>query len=89
MNNMTWQDYVENYLKDRGVYFEAHLKGMMEYIKNDPSMEGMKNRWNHPVEDVNPMKAMLRLIAKRKALEWIDENLPNAFFRPLFSGEIE
>lgn len=34
---------------------------------------------------------MLRVIildANRAAVEWIDENLPNAFFRPMFANQI-
>jgi hypothetical protein len=58
-------------------------------MKLDPANNAMEGYWDHQVEDNLPMKALLILAMRNAALKWIDKNLPEAFFRPMFTGELD
>lgn len=79
----TWRDFVLRYCTERGMFLdqaEAVLTRVIMAID-----EPMTRRWDDYVAGYPP--AMLALIAATtnlEALAWIDENLPQAFYRPLF-----
>ena len=64
--------------------FDSDAEAIFPLIIEDSVFD----RW---LEDVNGYPEMIRsvlwLSAKRVALEWITENKPEAFYRPLFEEE--
>ena len=71
-------------LVDNGL-FEDMAEKIMQQIKADDNGT-MQGRWGDSIEDYpDIMLAVLWVTVRDTALEWIDENLPNAWFRPLFA----
>jgi hypothetical protein len=84
---MTFQDYLKGYLY-KGGFFEDMAEKVVERIKADPANEPMLGRWEDHTEGYPPeMLAVMRVSANRHAVEWIDENLPAAWFRGVFAND--
>jgi len=46
----------------------------------------MQDRWKNPAETFSPqMLAVLWVTAKSEAVQWIDENAPKHWARPMFA----
>lgn len=53
--------------------------------KEDEALESMKGQWGKSVTEYPvQLRTVLWFSVKAIAFEWIEENVPNAFFRPLF-----
>lgn len=51
---------------------------------------GYQVTWDRPASEYpDPFYAVLAMILKPIALEWIDANLPKAWFRPMFTDNPE
>lgn len=84
---MTIANEVKKFLVDRGM-FEDDANAVLERMKTAPENGAMKDRWNDPVSDYPPaIKALALFSAKKHGLEYIDENIPKAWFRPMFDDE--
>jgi hypothetical protein len=65
-------------------------EAVLELVKADPANASMANRWNEPSSNYpKTILAIIHMITKAKALEWIDANQPQAFYRPMFTGELD
>lgn len=86
---MTVQEKLEKMLIERFLT-ESVAKEIIECVKADIANEPMEKRWSNNIEGY-PVQLLSALwdSTKRHALEWIDENLPLAWFRPLFVEEQE
>ena len=79
---------IEETLKDRLVgngVFPDMAEKIMAIVKADDINKAMQGRWNEPPETYpSSVLAILWVSTKHTALEWIIENCPNAWFRPMF-----
>ena len=83
---MTLKEKVLKFLTDGGM-FDEQAAQVFEAIKNSDENEAMRERWNEPAEDYpSVLVSALNVSAAVHAVEWLDENLPLAWFRPVFAG---
>lgn len=81
---MTFEDKLKELLVGNGL-FDNQADEVVIIVKNAPENDIMAQRWNDRVEDYPPMMVnILWFTAKRHALEYIDANCPQAWFRPMF-----
>lgn len=85
---MTNKEKCINYLVGKGM-FESQAEEVFQRAL--PLMEqGSEIRWDEDADHYPPtLFAIWRMILDKKALEWIDENLPRAFYRPMFTPDPE
>jgi len=58
---------------------------ILKRVQEDPGNEGMRGRWTDHAEGNPPqLLSTLWLSTQKKALQWIDENCPQAFYRVMF-----
>lgn len=68
--------------------FDTQAKEVLDRVKADKVNEPMKQRWNDAPEDYPEILFnVIWINTKQHALEWIDENLPQAWFRPMFASD--
>ncbi len=83
---MTVEEYFVDQLFQRGL-FEDKAKQIVEAVKNDQVNESMQGRWDDHMDDYpEPLLVVLWLNVKDHALLWIEENVPNAWYKPLFES---
>ena len=83
---MTTQQKFESMLIERGM-FESQATKVMEIAKPMfvEAMPNYKFTWDRPAEEYpDAVYTVGFLIVKRAAIQWIDEYLPRAWFRPIF-----
>lgn len=69
--------------------FDKDVAAIIERVKASPENEAMITRWNDDVDDYpSAMISIAWLSAKRHALEYIDENCPQAWFRGAFEDQV-
>jgi hypothetical protein len=81
----TLLDELKDYLHNKGM-FENQVEDVVKLVIEDESMKEMKGRWNDTQEDYGsaPMIKIIILSARPIALKYIDDNCPQAWFRPMF-----
>ena len=73
---------IKNMLEENGMCGKS-ADAVMNKAKE--AIPDMKNRWGDDINDYpNPLVAVIWVTTKNIALEWIDENLPKAWYRPMF-----
>jgi len=86
---MTFKQSIIEYLTSNGM-FDSQAVATFEAMEADPANKPMQGRWGESTEGYPPsMIAILRLAAKRAALAYIDEHIPRAWFRPMFTDNPE
>lgn len=81
---MTFEEYAKDYLQQRGM-FPTQALAVLEKFKAAKEAESMIGRWQENIEDYPGVLLIgITLTLNSCALEWIDENLPLAWYRPLF-----
>jgi hypothetical protein len=81
---MTFAELVTNYCTERGMWPEQ-AEAVLGMVKADPVNASMQGRWDDDVTGYHSSIAvMVRMSINKTALEWIDANQPQAFFRPMF-----
>ena len=81
---MTFEERITELLVSNGMAVDYAAK-VIKLAKADKVNDAMKGRWQDQVDSCPPVILnMLWLGVRRTALSWIDENIPNAWFRPLF-----
>ena len=84
----TFFDAMSARLSENGL-FDDHVKAIMALAVEDESLSDMKHRW---LDDVDGYPGMLTHVTYRIiepiAYKWICENIPQAWFRPVFSPGI-
>jgi len=75
------------FLVENGM-FEAQAKDVISIAKERPENAVWSKRWSDDIEGY-PASALAVLLhsVKSSAIEWIDVNLPEAWYRPLFADE--
>ena len=83
---MTLKESVLEFLVSNGM-FPEQAEQVFDLVKSAPENDAMLARWNDQ-QDAYPdvIMKMALLSAKEKAVEWIDENLPRAWYRPMFAN---
>lgn len=84
---MTIEEKLVEMLVNDGM-FDTQANQVMERVKSNKINEAMIGCWGDATEGY-PETLFMPLWASTKdhALEWIDENLPQAFFRPMFVSD--
>jgi hypothetical protein len=86
---MTFKEDLLGYLTSNGM-FDSDALSVFEAMKADPANAPMSDRWNDSTDNYPAaMRAILHLAANRAALAFIDEHLPKAWFRPMFTDSPE
>jgi hypothetical protein len=81
----TFEQWSVRYLVDRGM-FENQAAQVFQSVKSDEVNAPMAKRWNDTIDGYPPvMLNVLALGLNRAATQWIDANLPNAWYRPVFA----
>ncbi len=71
-------------LTNRGM-FENQAEQVLERALPEIEIGNYEITWNRPASEYpEPLYAVINVILNKVALEWIDENLPEAWFRPFF-----
>lgn len=80
----TIENYLLAMLQERGM-FESQAQAVLDMVKTAPENQAMQGRWSEST-DAYPeiIIKMMWISTKDKALEWIDQNLPRAWYRPMF-----
>jgi len=80
----TFKTFIMNRLTDHGMW-PKDAETIFERVKDHEINQSITQRWNDQVDEYpKVMSETLWMGAKSIALEWIDENQPEAFYRPLF-----
>ena len=81
---MTFLQYSMKFLQDNGM-FESQAQAVVVQMTQDNHPEGISSRWNDDLEGYpEVMTAVFTMTLKSAALEWIDKNIPKAWYRPIF-----
>jgi hypothetical protein len=71
-------------LEENGM-FPDQAKTVMDGFIQDPASEAMVNRWDDDMSGYPDMMFNILWVSlKDYAYKWLDENLPNAWFKPMF-----
>jgi hypothetical protein len=85
---MTFRELALNHMDERAVWPLSTQEAILTRTINDPSNEAMADRWDDDIEGYPPNFPSIVLYSLRKnAVAWVDENLPEAFWRPLFASD--
>lgn len=83
----TFESYIMTQLQARGLW-DYQAREIMTTLKADDIMKDMAQRWQDSPDGYPPALLVgVWMNAERHALRWIDENMPEAWFRPLFVKE--
>jgi hypothetical protein len=81
----TIRQWAERYLYERGM-FPDQAKAVVDTVEADN--EPMKGRWNDATDHYPPhLLAVLTFTIDAAAVEWIDANLPRAWYRAVFAKQ--
>ena len=84
---MDFETKMTGMLIDNGM-FDSQAKEVIEAAKIDDICEAMKDRWH---SDVSGYPAMMTTVfwlsVKTVAAKWIEENAPDAWFKPMFADD--
>ncbi|MCP4394888.1 MAG: hypothetical protein GY804_11580 [Alphaproteobacteria bacterium] len=81
---MTFEKWAKDYLEKRGM-FDTQAHEVVETVKVAKENEAMLKRWKDDIAGYpDAMLNVMVLTLRRHALEWIDENLPKAWYRDMF-----
>lgn len=84
---MTIWEKFKGMLIERGMT-SVHAAKVMALVEADVANKAMLGRWNDNTEGyTKELFLVLWFSVKQHAREWIDENLPLAWYRPLFEEE--
>ncbi len=81
---MTLDEKIREMLHERLI---MDLDGVMEHIKDNEGFEQSMypNRWDSNVDEIlEPVMVTLWMLICDLVVEWIDANVPRAFYRELF-----
>lgn len=82
---MTVREWAENFCVERGM-FEDQAEAVVDRAIEDKVNESMSHRWDDSI-DAYPktMLAVLTFAVRGAAVAWIEENCPQAWYKPMFS----
>ncbi len=90
--DMTVEEYCQDYLVSHGM-FPNQAEGVIAIVKSKGESEDPKVNnglaalhWSSPTEGYPPqLLVVLKMVLASNAIEWIDANLPKAWYRPMFA----
>ena len=83
---MNFEDTIKDRLISNGLMPDS-AEEIMVAVKNNEANKSMTERWHESVSHYpNIVLTVVWVSAKKHALEWIDDNCPGAWFRPLFES---
>lgn len=81
---MTIREWAERYCVERGM-FPEQANQVVDRVVADPDLKTLQTRWNEDVTGYPlSIRAGLALHLDRHAGAWIEEHLPQAWFKPFF-----
>lgn len=81
---MTFEEKAIKYLTDNGMLTEE-AKEVIQTLKLNKSNKDLISRWNDDMEGYpEEFIKLFNFILKKEALKWLNSNLPNAWFKPMF-----
>lgn len=81
---MTFYEYCIEYLRKNRMW-EKQASAVMGRVVSATENSSLVELWDSDIDgDPLETRAALMAMLNRYALEWIDENLPPAWFRPMF-----
>lgn len=85
---MTIEQKIKTMLVEYGL-MPAQAEAVFAAMKTDPVNEVMQGRWEDELIDYPPeFISAAWMSACTHAVEWIDKNLPRAFYRSLFANAV-
>lgn len=82
---MTFEEAMKERLANHGMWPASSIEATMELAKVDPGLDSMIDRWQDFIADYPAyLGEAVWLHVKRVALQWIDANKPQAFYRAMF-----
>lgn len=86
---MTVEQKMKDWLISNGM-FDNQAEEVLNLAKEEELFKSMKNRWQSDSEGYpTALYAVLIISLREIALQWIEENCPEAWFKPMFEGKIE
>jgi len=83
---VTVEAKMKTLLEENGM-FPEQADAVMELAKADESLKSMTGRWQDDEEGyMRPILTAVWVAVRRCAVQWIDENTPKAWYRPMFAG---
>ena len=83
---MTFEEFVKSNLESCGM-FPNQCNIVFEIVKNAKENQSMADRWTDDISFYPEiMQNSILLSAKTQALIWVDENCPQAWFRPVLAS---
>lgn len=84
----TVEEIIREKLTEHGLWPNERVDDVIERCKNHNTLlKEMVNRWNDKIDDYPPqLLAVLWLSVKLITVEYIDEVIPLAFYRPMFAN---
>ena len=83
---MTVRAFMIKFLYERGM-FPQQAEAALAPLFSDPD-HSMVQRWDDQIEGYPPqISALMVLAASDAAVDWIDANLPKAWYRPIFARD--
>lgn len=83
---ITWRNWMEKYLTDRGIWPEEAVAIVTNAVAKNDSLGEIVDRAHEGYPPV--MDASAALCLNSEAVSWIDDNKPMHFARPMFTGEL-
>ena len=84
---MTFADVIQERLVSMGM-FDDQAREVMQMVKDAPENEAMQSRWNDDTSGYpEAMTSLIWATAQEKALVWIDQNCPKAWYRSMFEPQ--
>lgn len=83
----TIQEVLVGRLVENGLW-KDQAEAVIEQVKARPGNDPMRDRWNDEATGYPPpLMSVLWLSARQAAVEWIDENKPLHWARPMFNSD--
>ena len=80
---MTVEQWARQQLGQYGM-FESQIDAVLQRVKADKSVNAI--HWSSPKDEYpSVLFSLLMMTIAGHALEWIDENMPLAWYRPIFA----
>ena len=85
---MTLEQKMRELLEQHGMWSDGLEATMKEAKESDLLKDTMRERWNDDVEGYpQTLVVALWLNVRSLALNWVDANCPEAWYRPMLAGE--
>jgi hypothetical protein len=88
---MTIREWAEHYLYDLGMFPDQASSVVDEFMTDPVVKSAMVGRWNDSIDTypggASKLGKFLAILLDDAAVEWIDKNCPEVWFRSVFAGK--